>query len=80
MVYAAVTNTVVNSPFSKEDILMTIEALGKSGYAVAGKTTSTRPDEVDARTALTEIPPTILNHYKMSSYLSTSYLLTEYLF
>ena len=64
MLYAAVTNTVMNSPFSKEDIMMTIEALGKSGYAVAGKTTSTRPDEVDARTALTEIPPTILNHYK----------------
>ena len=64
MLHAALTNTIVNSPFSKEDILMTVEALGKSGYAVSGKTTSTRPDEVDARTALTELPPTILNHYK----------------
>ena len=64
MLYAAATNSVIDSPIQQQHIVMALEALGKSGYAVQGKTTRTQPEEVDASTAVAEIPPSIMNHYK----------------
>ena len=64
LIYAAVTNSIMGCPITREDVLMALEYLGKSGYAVAGKTTRTQPDEVAPNEALVELPPTILNYYK----------------
>ena len=64
LIYAAVTNSIMGCPITREDVLMALEYLGKSRYAVAGKTTRTHPDEVVPNEALVELPPTILNYYK----------------
>ena len=64
LICAAVTNSIMGCPIAREDVLMALEYLGKSGYAVAGKTTRTQPDEVVPNEALVELPPTILNYYK----------------
>ena len=64
MLYAAATNSVIDSPIRQKHILMAIDALGKSGYAIQGKTTRTQSEEVDVADAVTEVPPSIMNHYK----------------
>ena len=64
LMYAAVTNSVVDNPIRREDVILAMEALGQSGYAVAGKTTRTQPEEVDPSAAVTEVPPAIINYYK----------------
>ena len=64
LIYAAVINSIMGCPITREDVLMALKYLGKSGYAVAGKTTRTQPDEVVPNEALVELPLTILNYYK----------------
>ena len=64
MIYSASTNGIKNSPITKRDVLLAIDMLGNSEHAMAGKTTRTQPDAVNAEEQLVELPPTIINHYR----------------
>ena len=61
--YSSVTNGIKNNPFTKQDIKMTDNMLGRSDVAVQGKTTRTQPDAVVAQENLVELPPTIKQYY-----------------
>ena len=58
-IYAAVTNGIKNSPFTKRDVELTVEMLGRSKYAIQGKTVRTQPDAVDADQQMVELPLTL---------------------
>ena len=64
MIYSASTNGIKNSPITKRDVLLAIDMLGNSEHAMAGKTTRTQLDAVNAEKQLVELPPTIINHYR----------------
>ena len=60
--YAAATNSIRNSPITRRDIILAHEMLGRSEYAVQGKTTRTQPDAVVDR--IVEVPSTIMEYYR----------------
>ena len=61
--YSSVTNGIKNNPFTKRDIELTADMLGRSAVAVQGKTTRTQPDAVVAQENLIELPPIIKQYY-----------------
>ena len=62
LMYAAATNSIKNSPITRRDITLALDMLGKSEYAVRGKTTGTQSEAVTEQ--LVEVPRTIINHYR----------------
>ena len=64
MIYSTKTNGLKNCPVTERDVLITKEMRGTSEHAMAGKTTKTQPDAVNAEEQLLEVPPAILNYYR----------------
>ena len=64
MTYSAVTNGIKNSPITKQDVKMALEMLGRSKYALQGKTARHQPDAVNAEEQVVDLPPTIMEYYK----------------
>jgi hypothetical protein len=62
LIYAAATNSVKNSPITRRDVQLAADMLGKSEYAVRGKTTRTQPEAVTE--LVQEVPMTIMEYYK----------------
>ena len=62
LIYAAVTNSIKNNPFTKQDVSLTLDMLGKSQYSYQGKRVRRQPLAVTMN--LVPVPPTILNYYK----------------
>lgn len=62
--YSVSTNGVQNSPITKRDVKLANDMLGRSKFAIHGKTVKSKPDAVNAKENIVAVPPTIMEYYK----------------
>lgn len=63
IIYAAATNSIKNSPITQRDVKLALDMLGRSKYAVQGKTTRTQPNAVPQQ-QIVELPQTVADYYR----------------
>ena len=61
IIYSAMTNGIKNSPITRRDVKMALNMLGRSKYAVEGKTVRRQPNAVVTESMT--VPTTILDYY-----------------
>ena len=62
LMYVVVTNGVKNNPFTKQDVNMVVDMLGKSQYSYQCEEVRRQPLAVEMN--IIPVPPTFIDHYK----------------
>ena len=58
LMYETVTNGIKNNPFTKQDVRMAIDMLGKSQYSYQGNQVRRQPLAVEMN--IVPVPPTVI--------------------
>ena len=63
-IHALMSNSRKNSPITKQDVVMTLNMLGRSKYALQAKRTCPTPAAIIAEEQMISIPDLLMNYYE----------------